>query len=111
MIREGNYYRCASYLENHEFDCYQVVAKRGEAALVFFTQVLATPNMHSRCIPLQGLKKGTNYRIFLVNLDKEELMTDTGRCVSGDLLMQAGLLLDRPWGDFQGRLLYLEETP
>ena len=111
LIREGYYYRCASCLENHEYDCYQVVARGGKVALVFFTQVLATPNMHSRCIPLQGLKKGTNYRIFLVNLNKDELMTDTGRCVSGDLLMQAGLVLDRPWGDFQGRLLYLEETP
>ena len=77
--------------------------------MVFFTQVLATPNMRSRCIPLQGLKADADYLIQLVGLDQETLLTDTGRIVSGEVLMNAGMILERPWGDFQGRLYYLEE--
>ena len=109
LVREGDYYRCASYLENHEYDCYQIVDAERKKALVFFTQVLATPCMHSRRILLHGLKENADYRLRLVNLNKEELLSDMGRVVSGGILMQAGLQLERPWGDFQGRLLYLEE--
>ena len=109
LVREGKYYRIASYLENRDHDCFQVMEDGGKKGLIFFTQVLATPNSRSRIIPLQGLKKGSRYRIFRINLNKEELLADTGRVYSGDVLMNAGLTLERPWGDFQGRLLYLEE--
>ncbi len=109
LVREGKYYRIASYLENRDHDCFQVMEDGGKKGLIFFTQVLATPSSRSRRLPLQGLKKGSRYRIFQVNLNKEELLTDTGRVYSGDVLMNAGLTLERPWGDFQGRLLYLEE--
>ena len=109
LIREGVYYRIASARETRDYDCFQVTDRGGRKSLVFFTQVLATPNMKSRCIPLQGLKKDAKYRIWQVNLDKEQMLTDTGKVASGAVLMNAGMILERPWGDFQGRLLYLEE--
>ncbi|MBR6478034.1 MAG: alpha-galactosidase [Lachnospiraceae bacterium] len=110
LIREGSYYRCASGMDGREFDCFQVTDKAGAKSLVFFTQILATPNMKSRCIPLQGLKEDATYKINLVSLDQNELMTDTGRIVSGGILMNAGMIIERPWGDFQARIYYLEEV-
>ncbi|MBQ2101565.1 MAG: alpha-galactosidase [Lachnospiraceae bacterium] len=109
LVREGKYYRVQSYAENHDHDCFMVTNAKADKALVFFTQVLATPNMRSRCIRLQGLKEEANYRIQIVNLDKEEQFTDTGKVVSGGILMNAGMIVERPWGDFQARLYYLEE--
>ena len=82
----------------------------GAKSLVFFTQVLATPNMRSRLIPLQGLKADAKYKVYQVNLDQEELMTDLGKVYSGAVLMNAGLIVMRPWGDFQSRIFYLEEV-
>ena len=99
-----------SYQENGEADCFEVVAEEGKKALLFFTQVLAVPNMRSRNLLLQGLNENARYRIWRVSLEGEELLEDTGRIASGAVLMNAGLILERPWGDFQGRLLYLEEV-
>ena len=110
LIREGRYYRNASGLEGRECDCFQVTDEAGSKSLVFFTQVLATPNMKSRCIPLQGLKEDAKYRISMVSLDQEIMISDTGRIVNGGLLMNAGMIIERPWGDFQARMYYLEEV-
>ena len=110
LIREGDYYRNASYLENHLYDCFQAVEKDGAKALVFYTQVIGQPARRSRRIRLMGLKAEADYKICTVNLDKEELLTDTGRVMNGGLLMQAGMNIERLWGDFQAKLLYLEEV-
>lgn len=53
LIREGDYYRLASYRENHLYDCIEVVSKDKETALLTYVQVLAEPNMPSRRILLQ----------------------------------------------------------
>ncbi|MBP5282678.1 MAG: GH36 C-terminal domain-containing protein, partial [Lachnospiraceae bacterium] len=50
------------------------------------------------------------YKVYQVNLDQEELMTDLGKVYSGAVLMNAGLIVMRPWGDFQSRIFYLEEV-
>ena len=50
LVREGDYYRIASYAKNHEYDCYEVVSKDKKEALVTFVQVLNRPNYHSRRI-------------------------------------------------------------
>ena len=110
LIREGQYYRLASSLEKRDFDCFEVVRKDREAALVFATQVLATPNMRSRCIALQGLSEDAKYRVYEVSLEKEELLEDTGKIISGGVLLHAGLILKRPWGDFKTQLIYLEKV-
>ena len=96
LVRRGDYYRVASYQENHLFDCYGVVSKDKEEALFTFVQVLNRPNCHSRRIRLKGLDPQKNYRI-----EGDDVV------YAGDTLMQAGYNMQNPWGDFKGRLLHL----
>ena len=96
LVREGDYYRIASYRENHEFDCYLVAAKDKKEALVTFVQVIGRPNYHSRCIRLQGLDPKMNYRIEGID-----------HVYGGDLLMNAGLQVENRWGDAQSKLYHL----
>lgn len=110
LVREGDYYRIASYQENHLFDCFQINDSRKERALVFFTQVLNGPNRRSRILRLQGLQPDADYQIRQVDMEGEELLKDTGRTVNGSVLMEGGFPFERLWGDFRCRLLYLEKT-
>ena len=96
LVREGDYYRIASYRENHEFDCYLVAAKDKKEALVTFVQVIGRPNYHSRCIRLQGLDPKMNYRIEGID-----------HVYGGDLLMNAGVQVENLWGDAQSKLYHL----
>lgn len=96
LIREGDYYRIASYQDNHEYDCYLVVSKDRKEALATFVQVIGRPNFHSRCICLQGLDPELNYRI-----------EGMDRLFGGDLLMCAGLPVENLCGDAQSRLYHL----
>lgn len=96
LVREGDYYRIASYSVNHEYDCYMVVSEDKKEALVTFVQVLNRPNFKSRKIKLKGLSKEFDYAI-----EGEE------RVYAGDTLMNAGILIENPWGDFKGRLIHL----
>jgi len=96
LIRRGDYYRIASYSENHEDDCWAVVSKAKDEALVVYVRVLGQPNMRSRCIRLQGLEETAFYRV------------EGGNTVlSGAALMNAGYCISGLWGDFQGRLIHL----
>ena len=97
LVRRGDYYRIASYSSNHEYDCYMIVSKDKEEALVTFVQVLNRPNYHSRHIRLKGLEPSFRY----------EIEGETGQTFGGDLLMHAGLPVQNPWGDFQGKLFHL----
>lgn len=110
IIREGDYYRLASYQCNKEFDCYQINTKEKDKALVFFTQVLTEANQKSRIVKLQGLKADASYKVYEVNVENEEIVKDTGRVLSGDLLQKGGFVIQRLWGDFKSSLLYLEEV-
>ena len=110
IIREGDYYRIASYQQNKEYDCYQVNTKKKDKALVFFTQVLNEANQKSRIVKLQGLKPKAAYRLYQVTVEDEEIVKDTGKLLSGQVVMQGGISIDRPWGDFKSLLYYLEET-
>ncbi len=96
LVREGDYYRIASFRENHEYDCYMVVSKDKKEALVTFVQVRGRANYKSRCIRLQGLEKELDYR-----LEGTELV------YGGDLLMNAGLMVENLWGDAESRLFHL----
>ena len=92
LIREGDYYRIASYQENHRYDCYEIVSKDKTEAVVFFIQVLNEPNYRSRKLRLQGLDPDVTYVI-------------EGKTYLGETLMSAGLLLQRMWGDFQAQII------
>jgi alpha-galactosidase len=100
LIREGDYYRIASYGENHLYDCYMVVAKDKTEALLTYVQVLATVNMPSRRIRLRGLDPKGEY-----------LIEETGLRYPGDLLMQAGLLIEPIQKDAVSLLYHLVLLP
>lgn len=99
LVRQGDYYRIASYSQNHKYDCWIVVAEDKSEALVTFVQVLNRPNFKSRKIKLKGLDCNKMYRI-----EGEE-------CIYyGDTLMNAGILVENPWGDFKAKLIHLVEV-
>ena len=97
LVRQGDYYRLASYQENHGYDCWQVVSKDRTECLVTYIQVLSRPNVRSRRIFLEGLAPDRQYQI-----EGEE------RTYRGDTLMYGGLLMKPMQGDFQGTLIYLK---
>ena len=98
LIRLGDYYRLASYSKNNLYDCYEVVSKDKSEALITFVQVLNQPNMHSINIKIDGLDDNKMYRI-----------EGTDEVYRGLTLKNAGLLISRPWGDFQSMLIHLVE--
>lgn len=102
LVREGEYYRIASYSQNHKFDCWQVVSEDKEQSLVTFVQVMNRANFKSRRILLKGLDADRRYSVHFVN-DKD--IDDLE--YSGDTLMKAGLLIPNPWGDFKAKLIEL----
>lgn len=95
LVREGEYYRIASYSQNHKYDCWEVVSQDQKEALVTFVQVLNRANFKSRNIKIKGLKKDVVYK-----LEEEDI------CYSGEALMYAGIQIPNPWGDFQAKLLH-----
>ncbi len=97
LVREGDYYRISSYLNNHEYDCYEVVSKDKKEALVTFVQVLNRPNCHSRRIYVKGLDSACRYRV-----------DDTDQVLCGDTLMHAGISIPNMWGDFQSKLIHFK---
>ena len=139
LNREGDYYRIASWAENHVLDCWQVVAKDQSEALVTFVQVLGKPNRHSRRIRLKGLDPDADYVVeeytgetrekvgaaeaagtgagetAAAGADAKAVREDgtnekRGRIYSGRLLMNAGLLVPPKWGDFASELMYLKKV-
>ncbi len=99
LVREGDYYRIASYQENHEYDCWSVVSKDKKEALVTFIQVSARPNYRMRRIYLKGLREDTLYRVE----GSEEIL-------SGGALMYAGINIENMWGDYLGCLIHITKT-
>ena len=95
LVREGDYYRVASYRENGLYDCWMVVAKDKSEALVTYVQVLGRPNVHSRKIKLLGLDVDADYRL-----------DGTEKVYGGDLLMNAGMLIETMRGDYMSRLYH-----
>lgn len=95
LVRTGDYYRIASYSENHEYDCYEVAAKDGSEALVTFVEVLRRANFKTRRIRLKGLDANAVY-------ENEE----TKVRYTGDILMYAGVQTPETWGDFSSKLMH-----
>jgi Alpha-galactosidase len=102
LVREGDYYRIASYAQNHKYDCWQVVGANQKQSLVTFVQVLSRVNFKSIRICLKGLNPDMRYRVVFENDDN---IAD--KVYTGDMLMKAGLLVPVLWGDFQARLISL----
>lgn len=99
LIRQGDYYRIASYMDNHLYDCWAVVSKDQNEALITYIQVMHRPNHHSRRVRLKGLNPSYLYRD-----------TETGDVFSGSLLMYGGINITGLMGDFRGKLIHLERV-
>lgn len=131
LVREGDYYRIASWRENHRYDCWQVVAKDKSEALLTYVQVLAEPNWHSRKIRLKGLEPEAEYRLeeigpgpaeekaeapegpeFGPEADRQAKAgrTVTDQVYKGAFLMYGGLLIPRMEGDFMSKMIALSRV-
>lgn len=97
LVREGDYYRVASWRKNHLYDCWEVVAKDKSEALVTYVQVLSEANFKSRRLRLKGLDASAKYRL-----------EETGEIYAGSVLMNAGFLVKRDFGDFISHLYHFE---
>ena len=95
LIREGDYYRIATYRENHFYDCWSVASKDKSEVLVTFVQVLGLPNSHSRKIYLQGFDPKEVY-----------CLEGTQEKYTGEMLMKCGFLMKDFRGDFKSRLYH-----
>lgn len=99
LVRTGDYYRMASYRENHYYDAYMVVSKDKTEALATYVMVKRRPNPRSRCLKLLGLAPEKTYRI-----EGEE------RTYLGSTLMNAGIFVEDMWGDNQAKLIHIVEA-
>lgn len=95
LIREGDYFRIASYRENHLYDCWASAAKDRSEVLVTYVQVLGQANVHSRRIYLDGFDPDKTYRL-----------EGTDEVYTGEMLMKVGFLMRDFRGDFQSRLYH-----
>ncbi|MCR5476437.1 MAG: alpha-galactosidase [Lachnospiraceae bacterium] len=110
LVREGDYYRIASFRENGFYDCWMSVRKDRSEALLTFVQVRNRPNAVSRRIRIPGLDPAKIYRIEgeIPGEPAPEVLCH-GQALSGAVLANAGILLKNPWGDFGSILLHLRE--
>ena len=98
LIREGDYYRLASYRENGYYDSWMIVEKDKSRALLFYVQVRARANAKSRMLRLKGLDPQRRY----LAEEKE---------YQGNTLLQAGIRIPAEMGDFRSRLVEIREIP
>ena len=111
LVRNGDYYRLASYQENNIYDCYMVVSKDRKEALLTYVQVLNRPNFKSRMIKLAGLAPDKKYKVLYEGADENNNSGSDGenqvQMLYGDTLMSAGLRMPGMWGDFKSTLIHL----
>ncbi len=105
LVRNGDYWRIASFSENQGYDCWMSVSKDKSKALATYVQVLNHPNYKTRFIKLAGLNPDKKYKITF----PDENPTDFPEIIlTGSTIMNAGIGIKRLWGDFQGLLMYIE---
>lgn len=117
LVRTGDYYRIASYAENHYYDCWQVTSKDKRESLVTFIQVLSRPNVHSRRVYLKGLAADATYCVTQDKIGEDfvkgaqmvtaEVLSAT-QTYTGDVLMKAGMNINMQ-GDFTGVLISVRQ--
>lgn len=95
LVREGDYYRLASYRENNMYDCWQVVSPDRSESLVTYVQARFEVMRKSRRLRLEGLDPKATYRL-----------EGTDQVFSGEMLMNAGYLQEMLRGDYGSVLLH-----
>ena len=113
IVREGDYYRLASYSLNGYFDAWMSVSKDRSEALVTAVTVMKRPNVKSRNVKLCGLDPNKKYR--LLNEDGTDYtngMSEEGARKEwrGATLMNAGIQICETWGDYQSLLIHVKEV-
>ena len=96
LVRTGDHYRIGNVFEDNLWDAWMFVAKDKSEALFEFVQILRRTNMHSRRIKLKGLDPQALY----YEESKPEVK------LSGTALMECGINIPDPWGDFQSIVLH-----
>lgn len=108
LIVSGDYYRVASYRENHLFDFYGVVSKEKDKALYTYVQVLNRPNYKSRMLQIPGLDVNTKYQVRIIDWETgNEIPTFE---LHGDTLKSAGITLEAAKGDFVSCLIEITKA-
>ncbi len=107
LVRNGDYYRIASFRENGFYDCYGVVSKDKSEMLLTFIHVINRPCTPNRFIHLKGLDEKKRYRVtWAEDPEKEpEVVAEA----YGGTLMNAGLIIPCMYGDFRSVLYYIQE--
>lgn len=95
LVREGDYYRIASYSDNGKYDCYLVAAKDRSEVLMTYVQVRGVANSRSRKVRLKGLDLTAMY-----------MLEGTQEKYTGEMLMKGGFLVKGMWGDAVSRLYH-----
>lgn len=103
IVQKGRYYRL-----KHDGDqrAWMYVSEKGDRAVVSFVQILAKANTVPKRLRLKGLEREAFYRVEQVMEAGEEAGTPGIRDVCllrGSSLMNIGLGLNRPSGDFQAQ--------
>lgn len=106
IVRNGDYWRIASYSENHEFDCWACISKDKNKALVTFVQVLNHPNFKTRFIKVKGICAESNYLVHYLDDEQNSKPLE----LKGSTIINAGIPVSRDWGDFQGKLIFIEKN-
>lgn len=99
LVREGDYFRIASWSDNQCYDCWSVAAKDRSEVLVTFVLVLAHISYRSKKIKLQGFDAEKYYQL-----------EGTKEIYSGDVLMNAGFMIKETPGDFTSCLYHFIEV-
>ncbi|MCQ2520343.1 MAG: alpha-galactosidase [Lachnospiraceae bacterium] len=97
LVREGDYYRLMSARENGYMDSWMVKSKDDNEVLVTYVSVVNRANEKP-------------VRIFLQGLDPDKIYTnqETGESYGGDILMNAGIVAEKLWGDHKSRLVHFK---
>ncbi|MBO4506831.1 MAG: alpha-galactosidase, partial [Lachnospiraceae bacterium] len=110
IVREGDYYRIASFLENGLWDCWEVVTKDKKEALLTVVEVLHQANYKTRRVKLKGLDPEKTYKVAVFDMNAADDSAENVLTLKGDALMYAGInTTDGFWGDFKARLFHISE--
>ena len=104
LVRDGDYQRILSFSKDNEADCWASISKDKTKALVTFVQVLNHPNYKSRFVKIQNLDEDATYSVTFLDESDEKA---TKQKLTGKTLAKAGFLIQRAWGDFQAKLIYI----
>ena len=124
LVREGDYYRMASFRDNGFYDCYGVVSKDKSEMLLTFIHVMNQPCMPNRLLHIRGLDPEKKYEVKVVSDSTEPFADAKGDSASrgnanepapvciahGATLEKSGLLISCRYGDFQSVLYHITEV-